>query len=78
MPRTILLVEDDETLRNVLAEQLSLHGEFETQEAGTAGEAFAAMGSEQFDAVILDVACRTWTDASCAGRCGAGGSGFPS
>ena len=55
MPRTILLVDDDETLRNVLAEQLSFHDEFATREAGTAGEAFAAIGSEQFDAVILDV-----------------------
>ncbi len=55
MARTILLVDDDETLRSVLAEQLALHGEFATQEAGTAGEAVDVMGSEQFDAVILDV-----------------------
>ena len=55
MARTILLVDDDETLRSVLAEQLALHGEFATQEAGTASEAVDAVALEQFDAVILDV-----------------------
>lgn len=55
MPRTILLVDDDETLRGVLAEQLQVQDEFATQEAGTAKEAVEAVESEQFDAVILDV-----------------------
>ena len=55
MPRTILLVDDDETLRSVLGEQLRLHDEFATEEAGTAQEAVKAVESEQFDAVILDV-----------------------
>ena len=55
MARTILLVDDDETLRSVLAEQLRLHEEFDTGEAGTAEEAAAALESRQFDAVILDV-----------------------
>ena len=55
MARTILLVDDDETLRSVLSEQLTLHGEFATQEAGTAREAVDAVDSEQFDAVILDI-----------------------
>ena len=55
MARTILLVDDDETLRSVLAEQLQLHEEFETQEVGTAREAVDAVASEQFDAVLLDV-----------------------
>ncbi len=55
MTRTILLVDDDETLRSVLAEQLRLHEEFETGEAGTAEEAMEALEARQFDAVILDV-----------------------
>ena len=55
MTRTILLVDDDETLRSVLAEQLRLHEEFETGEAGTAEEAVEALEARQFDAVILDV-----------------------
>ena len=55
MARTILLVDDDETLRSVLAEQLRLHEEFDTGEAGTAEEAVKALESRQFDAVILDV-----------------------
>ncbi len=54
MVRTILLVDDDETLRGVLAEQLQLQEEFATQEAGTAKEAVEAVEAEQFDAVILD------------------------
>ncbi len=52
---TILLVDDDEMLRSVLAEQLRLHNEFRTQEVGTAKEAVEAVASEQFDAVLLDV-----------------------
>ncbi len=55
MARRILLVDDDETLRGVLAEQLKLHDEFATQEAGTAGEAIEAVETGQFDAMILDV-----------------------
>ena len=55
MARTILLVDDDEMLRGVLAEQLRLRDEFATQEAGTAKEAVEAVDSERFDAVILDV-----------------------
>ncbi len=55
MARRILLVDDDETLRGVLAEQLRLHDEFATGEAGTAKEAVDAVESGQFDAVILDI-----------------------
>jgi len=53
--RKILLVDDDETLRMSLGEQLRLDQEFETREAATAAEAIAAAESERFDAVLLDV-----------------------
>ncbi len=53
--RSILLVEDDETLRGALAEQLQAQGEFVTLEAGEAGEAARILRSEQVDAVLLDV-----------------------
>ena len=71
MARTILLVDDDEMLRSVLAEQLQLHEEFATQEAATAREAVYATDSQQVDAVLLDVdlpdmdgreVCRTMRD----------------
>jgi DNA-binding response OmpR family regulator len=51
----ILLVDDDEALRSSLAEQLELYDEFATEQAGTAGEAIAAVKAGRFAAVLLDV-----------------------
>lgn len=53
--KTILLVDDDETLRRSLAEQLQLHEEFVTVEAETAAEALGRVREGHFDAVLLDV-----------------------
>jgi len=55
--RPILLVDDDESLRTALVEQLRLGGEFAPVEAGTAAEAVAALADKdrRFDAIILDV-----------------------
>jgi len=53
--KKILLVEDDETLRGSLAEQLRLHEEFQTSEAGTGADALEASKHEYFDVIILDV-----------------------
>ena len=53
--RKILLVDDDATLRESLAEQLRLCEEFEPITAGTAEEALAAVRTERMDAVLLDV-----------------------
>ncbi|NBC33373.1 MAG: response regulator [Alphaproteobacteria bacterium] len=53
--KTILLVDDDETLRKSLAEQLQLHEEFVTVEAETAAEALGRAREGHFDAVLLDV-----------------------
>lgn len=53
--KRVLLVDDDETLRHTLAEQLELEGDFSTIEAGT-GEAGLAMAKqEKLDAILLDV-----------------------
>ena len=53
--KRVLLVDDDETLRHTLAEQLQLEGDFSTVEAGT-GEAGLAMAKqEKLDAILLDV-----------------------
>jgi len=51
----ILLVEDDAPMREALAEQLSLHEEFEVVGTGTGAEAIERIGRENFDIVLLDV-----------------------
>ena len=55
--RPILIVDDDQALRAMLAEQLSVDGEFAASSAETAGEAEAKMTAREsrFDAIILDV-----------------------
>ena len=51
----ILLVEDDAPMREALAEQLSLHEEFEVVGTGTGAEAIERVGREHFDVILLDV-----------------------
>ena len=53
----ILIVDDDTALRETLAEQLSVDGEFTVTEAATVAEAERVLSSKdaRFDAVILDV-----------------------
>ena len=55
--RPILLVDDDDVLREELASQLSVDGEFLVVEAPSvaAAEAAVASGEPRFDALILDV-----------------------
>ena len=55
--RPILIVDDDHVLRVMLAEQLSVDGEFVAYEADCAAEAEAQVtgGAVRYDAVILDV-----------------------
>ncbi len=53
--RKILIVDDDDTLRRALAEQLQLHEEFLPTEAATAAQAMARAKEQHFDAVLLDV-----------------------
>ena len=53
--KKILLVDDDEALRQSLCEQLQLHDEFATVPVGTAAEALEAVESDYFDAILLDV-----------------------
>ncbi len=55
--RPILIVDDDGALRETLAEQLEVDGEFNAHEAATIAEAEAKLsdGEARFDAVILDV-----------------------
>ena len=53
--KRILLVDDDATLRQSLAEELGRLEEFSTEEAGAGAEALARGKEGQFDAVLLDV-----------------------
>ena len=50
----ILLVEDDDALAEVLAEQFALHEEFELSRVETAAAALAAAGKD-YDLILLDV-----------------------
>ncbi|MFT4162357.1 MULTISPECIES: response regulator transcription factor [Shinella] len=53
--RTILLVDDDNDLRETLVEQLSLYEEFATLEETTAGKGIQTARSNQIDLLIMDV-----------------------
>ena len=53
--RRILLVDDDATLLDMLAEQLGCTGEFATATAQTAARAVDLAKTQQFDVIILDV-----------------------
>ncbi len=53
--RKLLIVDDDETLRQSLAEQLRMFEEFATSEAATAAQAIDLAKSDHFDAILLDV-----------------------
>ena len=53
--KRILLVDDDEALRQSLSEQLQLHEEFSTVQAHTGLGALEIVKTEYFDAIILDI-----------------------
>ena len=53
--KTILIVDDDPLLREMLREQFALHDEFRIIEAERAGEAIELLTRELCDLVLLDV-----------------------
>ncbi|XSG81747.1 MAG: response regulator transcription factor [Methyloligella sp. ZOD6] len=53
--RRILIIDDDEGLRDSLSEQFALHDEFETLLAETATEGLKRAKEEHVDLVLLDV-----------------------
>src|SRR5260221_150309 len=53
--RKILIVDDDEDLRESLKDQLALHDEFEVFTAGTASKGVDIVKKEHLDLVLLDV-----------------------
>ena len=56
-PRPILVVDDDEALRQTLAEQLAHEGEFHPLAAASIAEAMALLASDtaRFHAIVLDI-----------------------
>lgn len=53
--KSILLVDDDDALRQSLAEQLGVYEEFSATEAANGGEALEIVKTKSFDLVLLDV-----------------------
>ena len=53
--RKVLVVDDDDTLREMLAEQLQIHEEFVTRGAKTGAEAIEITKENYFDIILLDV-----------------------
>ena len=53
--KTILLVDDDDDLREALAEQLDMHAEFTTIQAPNATEGINIAETERIDLILLDV-----------------------
>ena len=53
--RKILIVDDDEDLRETLKDQLVLHDEFEVMTAGNASKGMELAKSDHFDLVVFDV-----------------------
>jgi len=53
--KRILLVDDDDDLRNELVEQFALYDEFDTVATATAGEGISAAKNATFDLILLDV-----------------------
>ena len=55
LAKRILMIDDDAALRESLAEQLSVNGEFEAVLAGDAATGMALARAELFDLILLDV-----------------------
>lgn len=53
--KKLLLVDDDDALRESLREQLQLHEEFATMTAATGAEALELSKKDHYDLIILDV-----------------------
>ena len=53
--KTILIVDDDQALRQSLAEQLHMYEEFAASEAATGRAALDAVKTGRFDLILLDI-----------------------
>ena len=53
--KQILVVDDDDTLREMLSEQLQLHEEFAPTQAASGAQCLDLMKTTNFDVILLDV-----------------------
>jgi DNA-binding response OmpR family regulator len=53
--RKVLIIDDDDALRETLKEQFTLHDEFQISDAGTASAGLEQLKSDMVDLVLLDV-----------------------
>ena len=53
--KKLLIIDDDDALRDTLAEQFSLHDEFDVAQAETAAAGLKHLKADTFDLVVLDV-----------------------
>ncbi len=53
--KTILIIDDDDDLREALAEQLALHEEFRPVQAATAGDGVRMASEVRADLILLDI-----------------------
>jgi DNA-binding response OmpR family regulator len=53
--RKILVIDDDDDLRESLTDQIALHEEFETASAATAAEGMAKAKNDTIDLILMDV-----------------------
>ncbi|MET0483382.1 MAG: response regulator transcription factor [Aestuariivirgaceae bacterium] len=53
--RKVLIIDDDDALRETLKEQFTLHDEFQISDAGTASAGLKQLKSDMVDLVLLDV-----------------------
>lgn len=67
--RKILLVDDDDDLREALSEQLVMTEDFDVFEARNGAEGMEKVKQGQYDLVILDVGLPTPMGASFASAC---------
>ena len=53
--KNLLLVDDDDVLRETLRDQLELHQEFKIEEASSGAKALELIGGSKYDLLIIDV-----------------------
>ena len=75
--RRILIVDDDEELRETLKDQLVLHDEFEVLTAGTASKGMELAKADHFDLSYTTFRFPTWMAARPCGSCARAGFKTP-
>jgi CheY-like chemotaxis protein len=63
--RSVLVVEDEEPLRRVIAPNLTVRG-VQVREAANADEALKAVAAERPDLMLLDITCPTTRAGMCS------------